>query len=119
MRNLNELNHLRRTDAAVRAYYDGTGDETCGVFMVLSPTDGTTMMVVASIGSGWDHVSVSKTEKIPSWEEMEHVKRLFFKDDETAMQIHLPPTDHINVCDTCLHLWRPHAGLPLPQKFMV
>jgi hypothetical protein len=41
-------------------------------------------------GMGWDHVSVSTQVRCPTWEEMEFVKRLFFEDGETAMQLHVP-----------------------------
>lgn len=51
---------------------------------------------------------------------MEQVKRLFFKPDEVAFQLHLPPSDHISVHPYCLHIWRPHRGkVPLPPKAMV
>lgn len=78
------------------------------------------LKVIASFGEGWDHVSVSTERRCPTWEELEHVKRLFFKDDETAMQLHLPPSDHINIHPYVLHLWRPQkADIPLPPKDFV
>jgi hypothetical protein len=40
---------------------------------------------------------------------MAFVKRLFFRDDETAMQLHVPASDHVNQHPYCLHLWRPQA----------
>jgi hypothetical protein len=81
---------------------------------------GHTMLVVASHGMGWDHVSVSLRNRCPKWHEMEYVKRLFFKEDETAMQLHVPPAQHINCHPHCLHLWRPqNAAIPLPDPIMV
>ena len=65
--------------------------------------------VIFSDGRGWDHVSVSLTTRCPTWDEMEYVRRLFFKDDETVMQLHVPTTDHINQHVFCLHLWRPQS----------
>jgi len=62
----------------------------------------------------WDHVSVSRANRCPNWPEMEHVKRLFFQDTETAMQLHVPAADHINNHPYCLHLWRPH-GVEIPR----
>lgn len=51
---------------------------------------------------------------------MDFVKRLFFKDDETAVQFHVPATDHINVHATTLHLWRRQTvELPRPPAIMV
>jgi hypothetical protein len=78
------------------------------------------MRVIASADEGWDHVSVSRANRCPNWQEMEHVKRLFFKDDETAMQLHVPPSDHISVHPNCLHLWRCQSQpIPMPPKWMV
>lgn len=77
-------------------------------------------MVIASWGAAWDHVSVSYPDRCPTWAEMERVKRAFFRSEETAMQLHVPPADHINVHPFCLHLWRPHdAEIPMPPKWMV
>ena len=51
---------------------------------------------------------------------MEHVKRLFFRPDETAMQLHVPPHEHINTHEHCLHLWRPQQEkIPRPPSYMV
>ena len=77
--------------------------------------NGTPMMVVASNGGGWDHISVSAQGRCPTWDEMERVKRLFFRDNEVAFQLHVPPRNHINNHPYTLHLWRPHdATIPLP-----
>ena len=73
------------------------------------------LRVIASRGGGWDHVSVSLANRTPTWAEMEYVKRLLFKDDEVAMQLHVPVKDHINNHPYTLHLWRPHGkSIPLP-----
>jgi hypothetical protein len=71
-------------------------------------------------GADGNHVSVSLPNRCPNWTEMEHVKRQFFRDDEVAMQLHVPPSDHINLYPNCLHLWRPHnVAIPRPPSFMV
>jgi hypothetical protein len=117
MRDLRVLNGYRR-DA--RATHGWSGDETCGAFEVPSPIDKAPLMIVASSGNGWDHVSVSRANRCPNWPEMTHVRRLFFRDDETVMQLHVPEADHINVHPHCLHLWRPQqAEIPRPPGWMV
>lgn len=89
-------------------------------FWIPSPTDGARLRVVASAGEGWDHVSVSRDRRCPNWPEMDHVKRLLFHDDETAMQLHVPPKDHVSYHPFCLHLWRPHElAIPRPPAWMV
>jgi hypothetical protein len=121
MRNLYLLDAYRVTDPRTLAHWGGwAGDDTCGMFVVRSPIDGGDLKVVASAGEGWDHVSVSRPNRCPNWPEMEHVKRLFFRDDETAMQLHVPPSDHVNMHRYCLHLWRPlDCGIPRPPSILV
>lgn len=107
-------------DVAWERRMGGVGDDTGGCFKVKSPIDGGDLRIIVSIGLGWDHVSVSRANRCPNWPEMEHVKRLFFRDDETAMQLHVPPADHINCHPYCLHIWRPHdAAIPMPPSWMV
>lgn len=72
------------------------------------------MFVIASWAEGWDHVSVSRPDRCPTWDEMEGIKRIFFRPEETAMQLHVPESQHINMHPYCLHLWRPHF-LPIPM----
>lgn len=121
MRNLHLLDAHRVTDRKRLRYYGGwAGDDTCGVFDVPSPIDGGWLLVIASVGGGWDHVSVSRANRCPNWPEMSHIKRLFFRDDEAAMQLHVPVTEHINCHPYCLHLWRPLDGqIPQPPAWMV
>ena len=39
-------------------------------------------------GCGWEHVSVSYADKTPSWEDMDKIKKMFWRDDETVVQFH-------------------------------
>lgn len=120
MRNLNLLDIYRDTSKAVREFFGTIGDHTCGAFFVPSPIDAAPMRVIASSHGGWDHVSVSRTNRCPNWPEMEHVKRMFFKDDETCMQLHVQPSEHINIHPHCLHIWRPQQEtIPLPPGIFV
>ncbi len=98
----------------------GEHDDTGGVFFIKPKLTGPTFKCLAGSGLGWDHVSISLPNRCPTWEEMDKLKRLFFEDDETAFQLHLPPSDHISVHPFCLHIWRPHdQEIPLPPKGMV
>jgi hypothetical protein len=114
MRNLHELDGYRMRGEAVREAYGWDGDETCGAFTVPSPVDRQPLVIVASTEGGWDHVSISRRNRVPNWAEMEHVARLFFRDDETAVQFHVPPSDHINIHPNALHWWRPQDQ-PIPR----
>lgn len=118
MVNLHLLDVYRVTAPSVRDVYGWLGDETCGAFSI--PFEGRSFRVVASSGEGWDHVSVSLPNRTPNWREMEYIKRMFFKPDEWAYQLHAPPSDHINIHPFCLHIWRPHdVAIPTPPKEMV
>jgi len=120
MRNLYDLDQYRLRSREVLEHFGSTGDDETGVFDVPSCIDKYPLRVIASAGEGWDHVSVSRPSRCPNWPEMEQIKRMFFRDDETAMQLHVPPSDHISFCHTCLHLWRPHdQEIPRPPGWMV
>lgn len=120
MRNLHLLDAMRDVSPSILNFFGSPGDHETGCFFVSSPTGGHQLKVIASAGFGWDHVSVSLPNRCPNWHEMEKVKRLFFKDDETAMQLHVPPSDHLSFHPHCLHLWRPHdVEIPRPPAALV
>lgn len=81
--------------------------------------------VIASEGEpgtpfAWEHVSVSLSRRCPTWEEMCHMKELFWLPEEAVMQLHPPASEYVNRHPYCLHLWRPtDAVIPLPLKIMV
>jgi hypothetical protein len=101
-----------------------------GCFRLPSPIDGQDLRCLVSAGETsdrrlglppWDHVSVSRADRIPWWAEMDYIARKFFRPKETCMQLHVPDSEHVNHNENCLHLWRP-AGLkkiPLPPSIMV
>lgn len=94
-----------------------------GIFIIPFARTGVELRVMASAGSPemrWEHVSVSLPGRCPNWPEMDHVRSLFWRDDETVMQLHVPRADHVNVVSTCLHLWRPlDVEIPRPPKVAV
>lgn len=69
---------------------------------------------------GWEHVSVSRRDRCPTWEEMCLVKRLFWEDEETVLQFHPPRSRYVNVSENCLHLWK-QTGVehPLPPNELI
>jgi hypothetical protein len=78
------------------------------------------MAIVFSNGGGWEHVSVSHPDRTPTWEEMDDVKRRFWQETDTVMQLHVPPAQHKNCHPHCLHLWRPLiAEIPRPPSIYV
>lgn len=77
-----------------------------GQFYIKSVKFDRILFVQASDGAGWEHVSVSHTDRCPTWEEMSHVKGVFWDDDDVVIQIHPPKSEHVNLHPYCLHLWR-------------
>ena len=121
MRDLTYLEKYRLRDFE-RQYYGANGDKHNGVFRVF--VQGKAFNVVVSDGGGWEHVSVSPTNRkrptCPTWEEMCEIKQMFFEDEETVVEYHPKKSDYVNLCNNCLHLWRPlNEKLPTPPRLYV
>lgn len=84
-----------------------------GIFMV-KVQHGQLLKAIASDGLGWEHVSVSRRDRCPTWEEMCQVKDIFWDDADCVIQYHPPKSDYVNNHPYCLHLWRP-IGIELPR----
>jgi len=77
-------------------------------------------MVQWSTGGGWDHVSVSWSNRCPTWDEMCLVKKTFFYPEEVCVEYHPPESEYVNNFPFCLHLWRyQQPGMPMPPSWMV
>lgn len=78
------------------------------------------LRVVVSWGMGWDHVSVSLSNRCPTWDEMCFVKDFFFHPGECVIQYHPAEENYISNHDYCLHLWRPqNQDIPTPPLVFV
>ncbi len=104
--------------------------EPFGLFRVKSPFTGATLRIIIGGeeawkaegmgGEPWEHVSVSKIDKPPTWQEMCLVKELVFEDEECVIQYHPAKSDYIDQHPNCLHLWRPTVTpIPMPPKICV
>lgn len=100
--------------------YSTPADGNNGYFCIkaLAPSD--TLVIIASDGEGWEHVSVSKKSKTPTWEEMCKVKALFWGPDDCVIQYHPRQKDYVNNHPHCLHMWRPtNVEIPTPDPILV
>ncbi len=81
---------------------------------------GQRVFVIASDLMGWEHVSVSRRDRCPTWEEMCQIKAIFWDDTDCVVQYHPPRSEYVNNHPNCLHLWRPtEASVPMPPSIMV
>lgn len=86
-----------------------------GVQVCVIASDSTSWAESSLPGEPWEHVSVSLQSRTPTWEEMDAVKRIFWNDDETVIQLHVSRSSHVNVHEHCLHLWKPcKSVIPTP-----
>lgn len=58
-------------------------------------------------GCWWLHVSASRPNRIPSWDDLRRVKDEFIGRNEVAVQMLPADRDYVNLCPNCLHLWSP------------
>lgn len=114
-KSLRHIAHAQMTPAQCRLPADANPENSDGWAWQFGK-----LRVIASWGMGWDHVSVSHQDRIPTWEEMCWVKGQFFEPDECVMQLHPPEADYVNNHSRCLHLWRPQdVEIPRPPSMMV
>ena len=114
MKNLDELNQYRIS------LNGNMGSPSSGAFRI--PIGNQLWNVIASSGSGWEHVSIIPytADRCPKWSEMCALKDLFFRPEETVMQLHPAKSQYVNIHAYCLHLWRPIGeNIPQPPIWMV
>jgi len=116
-----KLHRVKTSSEELNKY---VGSDMAGAFVVLL-AGGEVLRVVSSgpasyEGShGWEHVSVSLENRIPSWEEMCLAKDLFWFEDETVIQFHPPKAEYINHHPNVLHLWKAPYQCKLPPRSFV
>lgn len=83
-------------------------EESWGGFQarLIHPTIKPGIVIIASWGAGWEHVSVSRRNRTPSWEEMATIKDIFWEEEECVVQFHPPKSEYVNTHPHCLHLWK-------------
>lgn len=100
-----------------------------GQFLLKCPETNRLLLVQASDGEGWEHVSVSLAgvmqlikdrRRTPTWEEMCYVKRQFWQPEETVVEYHPPRSRYVNNHPYVLHLFRPLAiEFPMPPLHLI
>ena len=60
---------------------------------------------IISIDDGKWHLSISKANEIPSYDEIKEARYKFIPDDVTMAQIFPPKKEFVNLHPYCHHLW--------------
>lgn len=63
----------------------------------------------------WMHTSFSRKSRMPTYDDMAMVKRLFIGDDQKAIMIFPDKAHHVNIHNFCLHFFTPLYHEPLPE----
>ena len=115
MKSINEL--LEVTRLAIMEYSKDGGYAWANL---LSSKKAIQAAIIFSWSGGWDHVSVSFRDRTPTWDEMNEVKRMFFREDEVCYQLHPAEAEYVNSHPHCLHIWRPQTEtIPMPPSWMI
>ena len=112
--------HVPNEYRVTEGYYASKPEHGCnGMFRF--KLDDAPFQVVASDGRGWEHVSVTTTNKrTPTWEEMVAIKEIFWDENDCVLQIHPPKKDYVNAHPYCLHLWRKSGkNLATPPRELI
>ena len=67
-------------------------------------------------------VSIPGKKHTASWDMMCKIKAMFWNEEDTVMQLHVPKSLYVNHHPGCLHLWQPigkDVVIPLPAPIMV
>jgi hypothetical protein len=118
-----EMNFPDRYRAAHPLGFEHKSGDPFGWFMIPYIKTGKREPIILAVQAyaqtEWEHVSVSLRNRCPTWDEMCHIKSLFWKDAEVAVQFHPPKSEHVNNCETCLHLWKYCGEMPTPPSICV
>lgn len=81
-------------------------------------SDGLRVVITSQIeqdGRPWVHISVSRSDRLPSWFDLKDVKNLFLGPEKSAIQVLPAERDFVNIHPYCLHLWHCLDGGPVPD----
>lgn len=66
-------------------------------------------------GQAWIHVSLSRPNRMPSYEDLRITKEHLLGPGRVAYQVFPSADKHVNFHPYCLHLWSPCERDPLPD----
>lgn len=115
MKTINELKNTNRLYVSKEAADGGQA-----IAYLSSNKKNIPAAIVFSNGGGWDHVSASYYNRVPTWEEMCEIKNMFFHPEEVCVQYHPSESEYVNTFKYCLHIWRKQDdSIPAPPSWMI
>lgn len=63
----------------------------------------------------WLHVSLSRKGRMPTYDDIALVKKVFIGEDKKAVMVFPEKKYHVNIHSFCLHLWHCLDGDGLPE----
>jgi hypothetical protein len=70
-----------------------------------------------SLGIYWVHASITRKERMPSYEDLKLLHRAVFGDLSWSYQVFAPASQHVNIHEYALHLWGRADGSPALPDF--
>lgn len=65
----------------------------------------------------WTHASISWTDHLPTYYDIDMLKRAVWGDTGYAYQVFVPADQHVNIHEYALHLWGRADGSPVLPEF--
>lgn len=114
MKNLEEIRKTKNLFIEAETANDGMGGK------YYDSSSNKFLNFIFSYQMGWEHLSVSMPNKMPSWDQMCKMKDIFWNKDEACVQYHPKEEDYVNNHPYCLHIWKPtEVELPTPPHILV
>lgn len=72
-------------------------------------------VAVEDDGNPWLHTSFSRKSRMPSYDDMAMIRRIFIPQNKKAVMIFPDKDHHVNIHPFCLHFFTPMYHEPLPE----
>jgi len=90
------------------SWNENKSQSPCSRFWYVSRPDGP-LKVIAGLErhgeSRWIHISCSRTNRLPSWDDLKLVKRVLAGPERQAIQVLPRESEYVNIHPNCLHLF--------------
>jgi len=63
------------------------------------------LKIIESIDNGFHHVSVSRNDRLPSWDELKYIRYKYCDPDKFYVMVFPPEQYYVNIHQFCFHLW--------------